>query len=102
MTILTNAYKIMAVQGLEPEQVVSSRLKTVLGDIIHTMQTGFLENRAIVDNVITFWEYSTLAEEQEVDLVVTLLDFEKAYDRISSSNGSLERLPFTGMHLARF
>ena len=52
--------------------------------------------------VITFWEYSTLAEEQEVDLVVTLLDFEKAYDRISSSNGSLERLPFTGMHLARF
>ena len=55
----------------------------VLGNIIHTTQTGFLENRSIVDNVITFWEYSAWAEEQEVDLPVMLLDFEKAYDRIS-------------------
>ena len=33
--------------------------------------------------MITFWEYSAWAEEQEVDLAVMLLDFEKAYDRIS-------------------
>ena len=33
--------------------------------------------------VITFWEYSTLAKEQEVDLTVMLLNFEKAYDMIS-------------------
>ena len=45
---------------------------------IHTTQTGFLENRSIVNNVITFWEYSAWAEEQEVDLAVMLLDFEKA------------------------
>ena len=42
-----------------------------------------MENRSIVDNVITFWEYSTWAEEQEVDLAIMLLDFEKAYHRIS-------------------
>ena len=76
MAILTNAYKIMA-------KVVSGQLKMVLGDIIHTTQTSFLENRSIVDNVITFWEYSAWAEEQGVDLAVMLLDFEKAYDRIS-------------------
>ena len=64
-------------------KVVSSQLKTVLGDIIHTTQIGFLENQSIVDNLITFWEYSAWAEEQEVDLAVMLLDFEKAYDRIS-------------------
>ena len=33
--------------------------------------------------MITFWEYSAWAEEQEVDLAVMLLDFEKAYDRTS-------------------
>ena len=76
LTILTNAYKIMA-------KVRSKRLKSVLGDIIHTTQTGFLENWSIVDNVITFWEYSAWAEEQGVDLAVMLLDFEKAYDKIS-------------------
>ena len=64
-------------------KVVSKRLKMVLGDIIHTTQTGFQENRSIFDNVITFWEYSAWAEEQEVDLAVMLLDFGKAYDRIS-------------------
>ena len=50
LTILTNAYKIMA-------KVVSKRLKMVLGDIIHTTQTGFMEIQSIVDNVITLWEY---------------------------------------------
>ena len=55
----------------------------VFGDIIHTTQTGFLENRSIVDNVITFWEYSAWEEEKEVDLAVMLLDFEKEYERIS-------------------
>ena len=33
--------------------------------------------------MITFWEYSAWAEEQEVDLAVMLLDFKKTYDRIS-------------------
>ena len=74
LMILTNAYKIMP-------KVVSKRLKMVLGDIIHTTQTSFLENRSIVDNVITFWEYSAWAEEQEVDLAVMLLDFKKAYEK---------------------
>ena len=68
LTILTNAYKIMA-------KVISSRLKMVLGDIVHTTQTSFIENQRFVNNVITFWEYSTWAEEQEVDMEVMLLDF---------------------------
>ena len=58
LTILTNAYKIMA-------KVVSKRLKMVVGDIIHTTQTGFLENWGIVDNVITFWEYSALRRSKK-------------------------------------
>ena len=28
------------------------------------------------------WELTTLAKEKDVDLVVLLLDFEKAYDRV--------------------
>ena len=69
--------------GHKNEEDITTEKLPLLGDIIHTTQTGFLENRSIVDNVITFWEYSAWAEEQGVDLAVMLLDFEKAYDRIS-------------------
>ena len=39
-------------------------------------------NQSIVDNVITFWEYSVCSEEQEANMWVMLLDIKKAYERI--------------------
>ena len=51
-------------------KVISSRLKMVLRDIIHITQTSFIENQRFVNNVITFWEYSTWPEEQDADLAV--------------------------------
>ena len=46
----------------------------------------FMQERSIFDNIFMFRELTTLAKEKDVDLVVVLLlDFEKAYDRVDSS-----------------
>jgi hypothetical protein len=43
---------------------------------------GFVEARSILDNVFLAQEALGWAEESEQDLVLLLLDFEKAFDRI--------------------
>ena len=52
---------------------------------MHATQTGFVKERSILDNIFTFWEAIALARLLGIDLVVLLLDFEKAYDRVDWS-----------------
>ena len=75
ITILNSAYKILA-------KALSLRLQPLLGRLIHDTQTGFVKERSILDNIFTFWEAVSLARLREEPLVVLLLDFEKAYDRV--------------------
>ena len=60
-------------------------MQPLLNDIIHKSQTGFMQERSIFYNIFMFWELTALAKEKDVDLVVLLLDFEKAYDRVDWS-----------------
>jgi hypothetical protein len=53
-----------------------------LPNIIIPNQTGFVEGRSILDNVFMAQEAMGWAEESNQDLVLLLLDFEKAFDRI--------------------
>ena len=46
LSLLNTDYKILAI-------LLSIRLNTVLPDIIHPMQSGFMKNRPIADNVAT-------------------------------------------------
>jgi hypothetical protein len=45
-------------------------------------QTGFVEGRSILNNTFLAEEAQDWVEESNQDLVLLLLDFEKAFDRI--------------------
>ena len=76
ITLLNTVYKIYA-------KVLALCLQPLLFDIIHTCQTGFMQDRSIFDIVILFWELSASAMAMKEDFVILLLDFEKAYDRVN-------------------
>jgi len=62
--------------------VLTGRVQAVLPHVIRPNQTGFVEGRSILDNVFIAQEALEWAEEDNQDLVLLLLDFEKAFDRI--------------------
>ena len=78
ITILNLIYKKFA-------NILVQRIKPFLGDIIQSNQTGFMEHRSIMDNVILFWEAVATARETNQNLACLMLDFEKAYDRVQWS-----------------
>jgi hypothetical protein len=43
---------------------------------------GFVEGRSIIDNIFMAQEALEWAQESEQDLILLLLDFENAFDRI--------------------
>jgi hypothetical protein len=71
-------YKILA-------KMLARRLQVFLPNIIRPNQTGFIEGRNILDNTLLAQEAQDWAEESNQDLVLLLLDFEKAFDRIEWS-----------------
>jgi len=75
ITLFGSIYKILA-------KVLAGRLQAALPHIIRPNQTGFVEGRSILDNVFIAQEALGWAEESNQDLVLLLLDFEKAFDRI--------------------
>jgi hypothetical protein len=78
ITLLVSLYKILA-------KTLARQLQTFLPSIIRPSQTGFVEGRCILDNTFLAQEAQDWAEESNQDLVLLLLDFEKAFDRIEWS-----------------
>ena len=75
ITILNMVYKILA-------KAIRIRRHTIMSTIIHSAQTRFIRERSILDNVYTFWESVALVAKSKQKLVIVLLHFEKAYDRV--------------------
>ena len=71
ITLLPTIYKILT-------KMIASRINSVLPDLIHEDQVGFIPNRLIFDNVMTA-DYVM----KNHDVWTTSIDFEKAYDSIS-------------------
>ena len=69
ISILNTIYKIYA-------KLLAMRLHPLLSDIIHNTQTGFLQDRSILDNIFLFWEAIAISQERKEYLVILLLDFE--------------------------
>jgi hypothetical protein len=61
---------------------LARRLQVFLLNVIRPGQTGFVEGRSILDNTFLAQETQDWAEESNQDLVILLLDFEKAFDRV--------------------
>ena len=74
-TLLNTIYKIFA-------NILAKRVKPHLHALINVGQTGLMENRCIIDNVLTFWEAVALAKKTNQHIACLMLDFEKAYDRV--------------------
>ncbi|MCO5614408.1 hypothetical protein L7F22_068689 [Adiantum nelumboides] len=75
ITLMPLVYKILA-------RMMSARLRHFLPDLIHSSQTGFVQDRSILDNVVTFNEAVEWARQTEQSTAISLLDFVKAYDRV--------------------
>jgi len=75
ITLLGSIYKILA-------KTFARRIQSTLTHIVRPNQMGFVEGRSILDNVFLAQEALGWVEESEQDLVLFLLDFEKAFNRI--------------------
>ena len=76
ISLLNTLYKIVA-------KVYANRMKPLLHNWILPSQTGFVPNRCILDNVFLAFEAIAWTKESQQELTMLLLDFEKAYDRVS-------------------
>jgi hypothetical protein len=75
ITLLGSIYKILA-------KTLAGRVQAALPHIVKPNQTGFVEGRSILDNAFMAQKALEWVEESDQDLVLLLLDFEKAFDKI--------------------
>lgn len=74
--LLNTLYKIVA-------KVYANRMKPLLHNWILPSQTGFVTNRCILDNIFLAFGSIAWAKENQQNLSMLLLDFEKAYDKVN-------------------
>lgn len=63
-------------------KVLARRIVGLLNEFISPTQTGFMKGRFILENLITSWDAMHLAKSEGQNVVMLLLVFEKAYNRI--------------------
>jgi hypothetical protein len=78
ITLLGSLYKILA-------KTLARRLQVFLPRVIRPGETDFVEGRSILDNTFLAQEAKDWVEESNQDLILLLLDFEKAFDKIEWS-----------------
>ena len=76
ISLLNTLYKLVA-------KIYANRMKPLLHNWILPSQTGFVPNRCILDNIFLAFESIEWALESNQNMSMLLLDFEKAYDRVS-------------------
>ena len=76
ITLLSLFYKPVA-------KVLANCLKRILLEVVRPNQIGFVLSRCIIDNIFMAQEAMIYVEESWQNLTLLLLDFKKAYNRIS-------------------
>ena len=76
ISLLNTTYKIIS-------SVLTTRLRTVLNRIISPEQKGFLEGRSISDCTRLMYDIIFSCEQINIDGLILLIDFEKAFDSLS-------------------
>ncbi len=75
ISLLNTDYKILA-------HVLAMRLQSALPSIIHPDQNGYLENCFIRCNIRTIYDIIELSQFEPFSNIITLVDYEKAFDNI--------------------
>ena len=78
IALLNTDYKIMA-------KSLANRIKSVIDTIINSDQTGYLKGRYIGENIRTVSDLIFYLKQKQMDAIILLIDFEKAFDSISWS-----------------
>ena len=68
--LLNTIYKIFA-------NILAKRVKLHLNALINVGKIGFMENRCIIDNVLTFWEVIALAKKTNQHITCLMLDLRR-------------------------
>ena len=89
ITLLNVEYKLI-------EKVIARRIQPVLSTIIHSDQTGFMQNRRAALNIRKVMDTMKLCEIGEIEGMLLSLDYMKAFDRVElvSIQGSLDFFGF--------
>lgn len=96
ISLLNTLYKVVA-------KVYADRMKPLLHHWILPSQIGFVPNRCILDNLFLAFEAIKWSLENKQDLNMLLLNFEKAYDRVSWTilKHTMERMGITEIWIQR-
>lgn len=78
ISLIGGIYKIVA-------KVLANRLSKVIGEVISRNQSAFLGDRNILDGVVVANEVVDEARKERKQNFMFKIDFEKAYDSVSSS-----------------
>jgi hypothetical protein len=65
--------------------VATLRLNTVADHVVRPFQTAFMQERNILDGVVTLHEIVHELHSKNLNRVILKLDFEKAYDKVKWS-----------------
>ncbi|KAL3678979.1 hypothetical protein R1sor_021935 [Riccia sorocarpa] len=78
ISLLSLSYKLIG-------RILANRLKRILPRLVDIDQTGFVEGRSIMDNVLSLKLCQDLTNVTGEPAVFCKLDFEKAFDRVKHS-----------------
>lgn len=94
ISVLYSSYKVMA-------KTLANRLQPILPSVILPNQTAFVKEHSIFDNIVLATEAVEYARESKQNLVILLLDMEKAYDRVNWTflEDSMEKLGFLALFI---
>ena len=88
LPLLNTDYKILA-------KIVALRMEPALDKIMHSSQTGFMKNRNISHDIRKIIAIIKYTEQEQIDILIISLDFEKAFDRVEqSAKGSIKIIKF--------
>ncbi|GKD38229.1 RNA-directed DNA polymerase, eukaryota, partial [Tanacetum coccineum] len=82
ISLIGSLYKIIA-------KILANRLVGVLGDIVNELQSAFIADRHILDGPFILNEVLQWCKVKKKQSLIFKVDFEKAYDSVRSSRGSI-------------